>query len=543
MKEKPELAGRKAVLLLLQPLSPLQDDQESFAGRRKKMEPTTFVLFGATGDLAKRKIYPALYNLFVDKKLPQSFSLIGLGRRELSDESFQANVEQSLRIFSRRDAKDPALMKNFLRAFRYSVLDVGRKEDYQKLLQLIEQREEELRISPNRMFYLSVGPELFETIAANIQESGLGSANGWKRLVIEKPFGHDLQSARDLNQKLSKAFAENEIFRIDHYLGKPMVQKLEVLLKTNPVLQALWTNHYIANVQITANETVGVEERAGYYDHVGAVRDMFQNHMLQLLMMLASHLPNNSTSEMVRFKKKKVMEALEPLQKQDVNANVIRGQYKAGTIQGKPVIGYASEPGIANTSMNDTFIAARLQIDDFFWRGVPFYIRTGKRMKEKSTRIVIEFKEPLKQSRANDDSKVPNLLVFEISPNEGITLQLNTRDPQHKGEFKPIHIDFHTSRDEVPEAYENLIYDALHGDPTFFAHWDEVELSWKWVQPILEAFEENLVPLHLYAAGTYGPAESDALLAEDGYHWWFDAKPEQEIETNEGEQYAYHTNH
>jgi glucose-6-phosphate 1-dehydrogenase len=274
----------------------LQDDQESFAGRRKKMEPTTFVLFGATGDLAKRKIYPALYNLFVDKKLPQSFSLIGLGRRELSDESFQANVEQSLRIFSRRDAKDPALMKNFLRAFRYSVLDVGRKEDYQKLLQLIEQREEELRISPNRMFYLSVGPELFETIAANIQESGLGSANGWKRLVIEKPFGHDLQSARDLNHKLSEAFAEHEIFRIDHYLGKPMVQKLEVLQQTNPVLQALWTNHYIANVQITANETVGVEERAGYYDHVGAVRDMFQNHMLQLLMMLASHLPNNSTS-------------------------------------------------------------------------------------------------------------------------------------------------------------------------------------------------------------------------------------------------------
>jgi glucose-6-phosphate 1-dehydrogenase len=507
------------------------------------MEPTTFVLFGATGDLAKRKIYPALYNLFIDQKLPQSFSLIGLGRRELSNESFQANVEQSLRMFSRREANDPALIKKFLHAFRYSVLDVGRKEDYQKLLQLIVQREEELRISSNRMFYLSVGPEFFETIAANIQESGLGSANGWKRLVIEKPFGHDLQSARDLNQKLSKAFAEHEIFRIDHYLGKPMVQQLEVLQQTNPVLQALWTNRYIANVQITASETVGVEERAGYYDHVGAVRDMFQNHMLQLLMMLAIHLPNNSTSEKVRFKKKKVMEDLEPLQKQDVNANVIRGQYTAGTIQEKPVIGYTSEPGIAHTSTNDTFIAARLQIDDFFWRGVPFYIRTGKRMKEKSTRIVIEFKEPFKQSAStNGDSKVPNLLVFEISPNEGITLHLNTRDPQHKGAFKPIHIDFHASRDDVPEAYENLIYDAWHGDPTFFAHWDEVELSWKWVQPILEAFEENLAPLHLYAAGTYGPAESDALLAEDGYHWWFDSKPEQQIETKEGEQYAYHTN-
>ncbi|BBH20211.1 glucose-6-phosphate 1-dehydrogenase [Paenibacillus baekrokdamisoli] len=506
------------------------------------MESTTFVLFGATGDLAKRKIYPALYNLFVDQKLPHSFSVIGLGRRELSDEAFQANVEQSLRMFSRREVKDPVLVKKFLRTFRYSVLDVSRKEDYQKLLQLIEQQEAELRMAPNRMFYLSVGPEFFETIAANIQESGLGSADGWKRLVIEKPFGHDLQSARALNNNLSKAFTEDEIFRIDHYLGKPMVQKLEVLQQSNPVLQALWDNRYIANVQITANEIVGVEERAGYYDHVGAVRDMFQNHMLQLLMMLTIHLPNNSTSENVRFKKKLVMEALELLQKEDLSSHVVRGQYGAGTIQGKPVIGYNSEPNIAATSRNDTFIAVKLQIDDYSWRGVPFYIRTGKRMKDKSTRIVIEFKEPLKQSKANDDTKKPNLLVIEISPNESISLQLNTRNPQNKGEFKPMHIDFHESGDNVPEAYENLIGDALHGDSTFFAHWDEVELSWQWVQPILDAYEENRVPLHLYAAGSNGPAESDELLAQDGYHWWFDEMTEQQIETKEGEQYAYHTN-
>ncbi|MGO4185259.1 glucose-6-phosphate dehydrogenase [Paenibacillus sp. MCAF9] len=502
------------------------------------MEATTFVLFGATGDLAKRKIYPALYNLFIDQKLPEFFSVVGLGRRELSDKTFQDNVEQSLRMFSRREANDPELIQNFLRAFRYSVLDVGRKEDYHKLLRLIEKREEELRVAPNRLFYLSVGPEFFEPIAANIHESGLGSANGWKRLVIEKPFGHDLQSARELNENLSKSFAEEEVFRIDHYLGKPMVQKLEVLQQSNPVLQALWDKRYIANVQITANEIVGVEERAGYYDHVGAIRDMFQNHMLQLLMMLTIHLPNNSTSENVRFKKKLVMESLELLQKADVNTQVIRGQYGEGEIQGKSVVGYTSEPNIAANSMNDTFIAAKLQIDDYFWRGVPFYIRTGKRMKDKSTRIVIEFKEPIKQAATNDDSKMPNLLVFEISPDESIRLQLNTRDPQHKGEFKPMNIDFHATRDNVPEAYENLIHDALHGDSTFFAHWDEVELSWKWVQPILEAYEENLVPLHRYAAGTYGPIESDMLLAQDGFHWWFDEKTEQEIETIKGEQYA-----
>jgi glucose-6-phosphate 1-dehydrogenase len=409
---------------------------------------------------------------------------------------------------------------------------------------MIERREEELRISPNRLFYLSVGPEFFETIAANIRDSGLSSADGWKRLVIEKPFGHDLQSARDLNRKLNKAFAEHEIFRIDHYLGKPIVQKLEVLHQTDPGLRELWTDRRIANVQITANETVGVEERAGYYDHAGAVRDMFQNHMLQLLMMLAVHFPNDGTSDKVRNKKKKVMEALKPLQKHDASASVVRGQYKAGTIHGKPVTGYTSEPGIAHESMNDTFIAAKLRIDDSFWGEVPFYIRTGKRMKEKSTRIVIEFKDAAKpSSRTKDGSKVPNLLVFEIGPDEGISLQWKTRDKQHNEEFEPIHVDLPAIRDADREAYENLIYDALQGDPTFFAHWDEVELSWYWVQPVLEAFEENLVPLRLYEAGTYGPAESDGLLTEDGYHWWFDSKPEQQSNRTEGEQYAYHTNY
>ncbi|MUT68681.1 glucose-6-phosphate dehydrogenase [Paenibacillus sp. NEAU-GSW1] len=507
------------------------------------MEATTFVLFGATGDLAKRKIFPALFNLFLDQKLPKSFSLIGLGRRELTDESFQANVEQSLRQFSRREGNNTALVKDFLRTFHYRVLDIGRKEDYYKLLEQIEKRETELKLAPNRLFYLSVGPEFFETIAANIQESGLGSAKGWKRLVIEKPFGHDLQSARELNEKLSKAFNEDEVYRIDHYLGKPMVQKLESLQQTNSIVQALWNNKYISNVQITANETVGVEERAGYYDHVGAIRDMFQNHMLQMLMMTAIQLPHKSAADKVRFKKKQVMEALEPLQKLDVATKVIRGQYSAGSMQGKSVNGYTSEPGITAGSKNDTFIAAKLQIDDFFWRGVPFYIRTGKRMKEKSTRIVIEFKELSRQSISEgEEQTTPNLLIIEMSPKESITLQLNAKDSNNKGEFKPVQIDLHTAGKDAPEAYESLIHDALNGDPTFFAHWDEVELSWKWVQPILEAFEENLVPLHLYEAGSYGPAASDALLAEDGFHWWFDEKAETKIELEGEKQYAYNTN-
>lgn len=498
------------------------------------MEPTTFILFGATGDLAKRKIYPALYNLFIDQKLPESFSLIGLGRREWSDETFQANVEQSLREFSRREGADGAKIKQFVQAFRFSVLDIGRKEDYEKLLQLVEKREQELGIPQNRLFYLSVGPEFFEPIAANIQASGLGSTKGWKRLVIEKPFGHDLKSARELQENLSKSFTEDEVYRIDHYLGKPMVQGLETLRATNPVLQALLKNRYISNVQITANETVGVEERAGYYDHVGALRDMFQNHMLQLLMMTAIQLPHDSTIDQMREKKKQVVKALEPVRKQDVSLNIIRGQYREGSIKGVPVAGYTSEPGIAPDSMNDTFIAAKLQIDDYFWKGVPFYIRTGKRMKEKSTRIVIEFKDPLAQlGSAKDSSLRPNLLVIEMSPDESITLQLNMNDPQHKGEIKPANIELHSSRADLPEAYENLIYDAINGDATYFAHWDEVELSWQWVQPILEAFEENIVPLYPYAAGSYGPAEADELLARDGHHWWFDSRDEQNSESKQ----------
>lgn len=332
------------------------------------MDMLSFVLFGGTGDLAKRKIYPALFNLFIDKKMPESFSIIALGRRVFSNEEFQQNVAQSLRTFSRRSANDPAAVQAFLNTIRYSVVDASKPEDYRKLRDVVEQREKELNIPGNRMFYLSVGPEFFDVIALNIKESGLGTTSGWKRLIIEKPFGRDLKSARHLNEQLSKAFEEHEIYRIDHYLGKPMVQNLEILESSNPIMKALWSNHHIANVQITASETVGVEERAGYYDHSGAIRDMVQNHMLQLLMMISMRLPGKSDANEVRMKKRNVMESLRPLQKEDIARNVIRGQYTAGEIQGKPVVGYTDEPNVPKSSKNDTFIALRLWIDNYFWR-------------------------------------------------------------------------------------------------------------------------------------------------------------------------------
>ncbi|MEK5325527.1 glucose-6-phosphate dehydrogenase [Aeribacillus sp. FSL M8-0254] len=485
------------------------------------MDSMTFVLFGATGDLAKRKIFPALYHLFLDQKMPHSFSIIGLGRREWSDDDFQTHVAHSLKTFSTRFINDRSKMEEFLRAFRYTSLDVTDMEGYKKILEIVQQREKELNIPENRMFYLSVAPEFFDVIVSNIKESGLGSARGWKRLMIEKPFGHDWRSAQHLNEKLSQAFEEEEIYRVDHYLGKPMVQNLEVLKFANPVFQSLWNNQYIANVQITASETVGVEERAGYYDQAGAIRDMFQNHMLQLLMMTAMHLPKRISAKDIRDEKRKIIESLRPLQKEEVGLHVVRGQYGPGEIFGKPVVGYKEEPGIAASSTTDTFVAARLWIDDEFWSGVPFYLRTGKRMKEKSTRIVIEFKNSLKEwYLPKNEETVPNLLVIEINPNEGVTLQLNSKNILNNGKIEPIHMHFSTNEKNVPEAYELLIFDALRGDSTFFAHWKEVELSWKWVQPVLEAFEGNLLPLHSYRSGSMGPEASHRLLEEDGFNWW-----------------------
>ncbi|TWI58094.1 glucose-6-phosphate dehydrogenase [Halalkalibacter nanhaiisediminis] len=485
------------------------------------MDSMTFVLFGATGDLAKRKIFPALYNLFLDGNMPTSFSVIGLGRREMSHDEFQARVEDSLVTFSRRQTDDQSKMEGFLKAFRYNALDVNNPDDYKKLLQTIQQREEELTIPENRMFYLSVAPEFFDKIAYQIKESGIATTKGWKRLIIEKPFGHDLKSAQQLNRNLSVAFEENEIYRIDHYLGKPMVQNLEALEFANPVLQALWNNQYIANVQITASETVGVEERAGYYDQSGAIRDMFQNHMLQMLMMTAMHLPKKISPDDIRKQKKMVMESLRPLQKQEVAKDIVRAQYDQGEVSGEAVVGYQEEPGVKAGSMNDTFIAARLWIDNDFWNGVPFYIRTGKRMTEKSTRIVIEFKNPIKDLySSNNDETAPNLLMIEINPNAGVTLQLNSRNLLNNGKLEPINVDFSASQDDMPEAYELLIMDAISGDATFFAHWDEVEMAWKLVQPILEAFEGNIVPLHRYPSGSMGPEASDQLLKENGFNWW-----------------------
>ncbi|WOV83837.1 glucose-6-phosphate dehydrogenase [Sporosarcina jeotgali] len=479
----------------------------------------TVVLFGATGDLAKRKLFPALYNLYLENKMPEAFSVVGLGRTPYTDDVFQTKVEQSLRTYSRRTVEEEGLHQ-FLSSFRYCTFDATETTSYVKLNGLIEQREQELEIPENRLFYLSVAPGLIDVITSNLNTSGVSQTSGWKRLIVEKPFGSDLASARELNQKLRIAFHEDEIYRIDHYLGKPMVQNLETLILVNPVLDSLFNHELIANVQITASETVGVETRAAYYDHAGAIRDMVQNHMLQLVMMTALHLPKKAQPEEIRSKKVEIMEALRPIQGENLQTDLIRAQYGEGDLFGIDVPAYREEPGVPHSSMNDTYIAARLFIDNEFWKGIPFYIRTGKRLDKKSTRIVFEFKErPAQLEDYRPEGLAPNLLILEISPNESISLQVNMKDPS-ANKFKPSTITFTTNSSNQPEAYELLLHDAMLGNATFFANWKEVELSWQWIQPLLEAFEENQLPLVTYAAGSTGPKEAKQLLANDHANWW-----------------------
>lgn len=481
------------------------------------MDDMTFVLFGASGDLAKRKIYPALYNLYVEGKMPSALSVVGLGRRPYSQEDFREIIKESLSTFSRRDV-DPSHMEEFLESFRYFIFDAMEPQSYADLKAFIEERETEKSIPQNRLFYLSVAPSLVEPITASLQKSGITETDGWKKLIVEKPFGSDLHTARHLNAELRKAFDEEEIFRIDHYLGKPMVQNLESLIRPNPILKSLWNHDQIANVQITASETVGVGTRAGYYDKSGAIRDMVQNHLLQLVMMTALHHPEKLSAKQIEEKKSAIMEALRPVDEGNIQQDVVRGQYEAGEVDAQSVVGYQEEDGVEEGSNNDTYFAARLYIDNEYWKGIPFYIRTGKRLAQKSTRIIIEFKNEV-EDEPDSEGATSNLLLIEINPNESIGLRVNLKDDGNE-KFEPAYVNFTKNLDEQPEAYENLLNDAMAGNATYFAHWNEVELSWQWIQPILEAFEADELPLHTYHAGSQGPEAAEKLLNEDGFTWW-----------------------
>ncbi|KEO83016.1 glucose-6-phosphate dehydrogenase [Tumebacillus flagellatus] len=492
---------------------------------RESKQPFVMVLFGATGDLAKRKLFPALYALVRDGLIHEQFAVVGVGRSEMDTADFRQMVQEAIRENSRLSIQEGQQWQNFINSIDYVAIDVTKSDTYGKLKTVVDGREKLMDGSSNRLFYLSLAPELFGTVATNLRLGGLTQNQGWKRLIIEKPFGKDLESAQALNEVISQSFKEEEVYRIDHYLGKEMVQNIEILRFTNMLFEPVWNNRYIDNVQITASETLGVEDRASYYEHSGALRDMVQNHMLQMLMMVCMEPPSKFETEAIRDEKVKVLRSLRRYGEDEVSQYVVRGQYSAGQMKNQPVLGYRDEPNVAPDSDTETFVAAKLFVNNFRWSGVPFFIRTGKRMPKKTTEIVIQFKEvPTLNNFHHGGNIGPNLLVININPSEGMTLYLNAKKPGTDDEVVTIAMDF-CNNCEIeggsPEAYERLINDAIHGDSTFFTRWDEVSLAWKFVDPIRRAWDKNLVPLHEYQAGTWGPKAVNYLLSEDNTQWWY----------------------
>jgi glucose-6-phosphate 1-dehydrogenase len=479
------------------------------------------VIFGATGDLAKRKLFPSIYKLYQKEKLSEEFAVVGVARRSLSDDEFRNYVKQSIEDSTKQELNN----ESFISHFYYHSLDVTDTASYQELKSLLERLDETYNVPGNRIFYLAMAPEFFGTITAHLKSEGLTATDGWKRLVIEKPFGHDLKTAQQLNREIRKSFSEREIFRIDHYLGKEMVQNIEVIRFANAIFEPLWNNRFISNIQITSSETLGVEDRGRYYDHSGALRDMVQNHMLQMVALLAMEPPIKLTTDEIRSEKVKVLRALRPISHDEVDQYFVRGQYGRGIVKGKEVAGYREENNVNPNSNTETFVAGKLMIDNFRWAGVPFYIRTGKRMTEKSTKIIVQFKDiPMNLYYRTSETIAPNLLIIHIQPDEGITLHLNAKKSGEIMKTTPIRLDYCNNGIDginTPEAYEKLLYDCMRGDATNFTHWDEVAASWSFIDPISEVWENTkAVDFPNYEAGSMGPKTSDELLQKDGFHWW-----------------------
>lgn len=485
-----------------------------------------FYFFGATGDLAKRKLYPALFALYKEGKLPERFAVIGLARRPRTTEEFRSDVFESIHEFARyKMDKENEIWERFAGHFEYLSLDINDEEGFRRLKTLSEELEAKFDIRGNRMFYLALSPELFGSVGQHLRKGGLLESEGWHRLVIEKPFGYDLQSAQKLNKQIRDVFCEKEIYRIDHYLGKEMVQNMEVIRFANAFFEPLWNNKYIANVQITLSETVGVEDRGPYYDKSGALRDMAQNHMLQMVTMMAMEPPSRMHAEDIRDEKVKVLRSLRTFaDPEDVRRNVVRGQYTDGILKNKPVKGYRSEDRVNPGSNTETYLAARVFVDNFRWAGVPFYIRTGKRMPVKTTEVVVEFKNMANTGYLGKKTDLqPNLLVFRVNPMEGIYIKINAKQPGSDWTILPVSMDFCQNCRvglNTPEAYERLLYDALRGDATYFTRWDEVSLQWQFIDPIASAWQSDGSDLEMYPAGTWGPERTRQLMEEDGFRWW-----------------------
>jgi glucose-6-phosphate 1-dehydrogenase len=487
------------------------------------------VIFGATGDLTHRKLIPALYNLAADGDLPPGLSVVGFARRDKNDEVFRQELYEAARKYSRQPIDD-ALWKNFASSIFYHRSEFSDEEGYRRLGERLAEIDRERGTRGNRIYYLSAGPDQFEPILTHLTATGLNkTADGaWARIIVEKPFGVDLQTAQHLNSEVNHGFKEQDTFRIDHYLGKETAQNIMVLRFANALFEHLWNHRYIDHVQITASEKLGVENRAGYYEGAGALRDMVQNHLLQLLCLIAMEPPTDLSADSIRDEKVKVLRSLRRIRGETVFKNIVRGQYTDGSIDGETVAGYRQEKNVNPGSMTETYAGLKILIDNWRWADVPFYVRVGKRLPKGGTEIGIHFKNApgvlFNREQPSGRDGAQNVLVIRIQPDEGVSLRIQSKVPGASVRIQPVKMDFRygTSFGKAsPEAYERLLLDAMAGDATLFARRDEVEEAWRFIDDIETAWRDhgNEKNLAFYSAGSWGPAEADALIELDGRAW------------------------
>ena len=488
-------------------------------------DPCGLVIFGASGDLTRRKLVPALWHLSQQDRLPRSFTLVGVARTDLDDDSFRAQMRQALEDIVGHGA--PERMNAFMEQLFYVCGDYGDPTTYTELASRLKVLDSQRGTQGNRCFYCSVPPQVYLDIVEQLGAVGLECENdescGWSRIIVEKPFGHDYESARLLNQALHRVFAEQQIYRIDHYLGKETVQNILVFRLGNSMFEPLWNRRYVDHVQITAAETVGVEHRAGYYERSGALRDMIQNHLLQVLCTIAMEPPSAFDAESVRVEKLKVLKAIRPISIGEVDRYAVRGQYAAGNVDEQQVPGYLQEADVQPLSRTETFAAMRLTLDNWRWQGVPFYLRTGKRLRERASTVTLQFRRPPHVIFPSEDELPPSTLTIRIQPEEGISLSFNGKVPGPDVQLGTVQMDFdyaNTFGGPTPEAYEALLLDCLRGDATLYGSSDWIEKSWELLMPVLEAWtapSSRRVPQ--YAAGSWGPREADALLDGEWRQW------------------------
>lgn len=482
------------------------------------------VIFGGTGDLTNRKLMPALYNLVLDELLPEHFAIVAVGRRAKTEEEYKEDIRKSIEKYSRNKV-DEIIWAKLEPMIHYYQFDFTNMNGYVGLKTYLEELDSRAHTGGNRVFYLAVAPEYFETIVQGLHTHGMASnPKAFRRLVIEKPFGKDLKTARKLNSKLLEVFNESEIYRIDHYLGKEMIQNIMVLRFCNSIFESIWNNKFIDNIQISLTEKLGVGTRGGYYEHSGAMRDMVQNHIIQILSLVAMEPPINLKTDSIRTEKQKVLEAIEEITPEFLKNNVVFGQYGPGVIDGIPVPGYREELNVPKDSQTETFVALKLYINNFRWAGTPFYIRTGKRLAKSSAEIVVQFKDlPNILYFKDQEIQEPNLLVLRIQPNVGVFFQFNTKDFNSHHGIVTTKMDTSAvspTQGNTPAAYERLIYDILRGDATLFSRWDEVEAAWTIADKLIQYREQKKSQFPNYDAGSMGPIRAFELLAKDGRKWW-----------------------